>query len=268
MTRRFFTLDVFTETPLAGNPLAVVLDAEGLDDARMQAIAAEFNLSETVFVFEPRNAINSASVRIFTPARELPFAGHPTVGTAALLAHVRSPDALAVEDLTIVLEERVGDIVCVVEHRAGRALVARFGAAEAARAPRLRAAVQSRDRRRRRPRAPGHRLRPARAEPLQRRRALSVHSRSFAPGDRPRSARRHVLGRQGWSGRVSLHQRSRRAWFGLSRADVRRRLGRGRRPGDRKRCRRFRRRRARLRSPRDGDQGSSSNRATRWAARA
>ena len=56
MTRRFQTLDVFTETALAGNPLAVVLDAEGLDDARMQAIAAEFNLSETVFVFEPRNA--------------------------------------------------------------------------------------------------------------------------------------------------------------------------------------------------------------------
>ena len=54
MTRRFQTLDVFTETALAGNPLAVVLDAEGLDDARMQAIAAEFNLSETVFVFEPR----------------------------------------------------------------------------------------------------------------------------------------------------------------------------------------------------------------------
>ncbi len=127
MTRRFFTLDVFTETALAGNPLAVVLDSQGLDDARMQGIAAEFNLSETVFVFEPRNAINSASVRIFTPARELPFAGHPTVGTAALLAHVRSPVALAVEDLTIVLEERVGDIACVVEHRAGRALAARFG---------------------------------------------------------------------------------------------------------------------------------------------
>ena len=77
MKRRFQTLDVFTETALAGNPLAVVLDAEGLDDARMQAIAAEFNLSETVFVFEPRNAINSARVRIFTPKRELPFAGHP-----------------------------------------------------------------------------------------------------------------------------------------------------------------------------------------------
>jgi trans-2,3-dihydro-3-hydroxyanthranilate isomerase len=126
MTRRFFTLDVFTVTALAGNPLAVVLDSDRLDDARMQAIAAEFNLSETVFVFEPRNPINTASVRIFTPARELPFAGHPTVGTAALLAHVRSPDALAAQDLTIVLEERVGDIVCVVERCAGRALRAHF----------------------------------------------------------------------------------------------------------------------------------------------
>ena len=79
MARRFHTLDVFTETALAGNPLAVVLDAEGLDDTCMQAIAAEFNVSETVFVFEPRDAVNSARVRIFTPKRELPFAGHPTV---------------------------------------------------------------------------------------------------------------------------------------------------------------------------------------------
>jgi trans-2,3-dihydro-3-hydroxyanthranilate isomerase len=126
MTRRFQTLDVFTETALAGNPLAVVLDAEWLDDARMQAIAAEFNLSETVFVFEPRNAVNTARIRIFTPKRELPFAGHPTVGTAALIAHRRAGDLLAAEDLRIVLEEEVGDIVCVARHRKGRALAASF----------------------------------------------------------------------------------------------------------------------------------------------
>ena len=95
MKRRFQTLDVFTETALAGNPLAVVLDAEGLDVSRMQAIAAEFNLSETVFVFEPRNPVNSARIRIFTPKRELPFAGHPTVGAAALIAHERAGDDLA-----------------------------------------------------------------------------------------------------------------------------------------------------------------------------
>ena len=126
MTRRFQTLDVFTETALAGNPLAVVLDAEGLDDARMQVIAAEFNLSETVFVFEPWNAVNSARVRIFTPKRELPFAGHPTVGAAALIAHRRASDLLAAQDLRIVLEEPIGDVVCVARHRKDQALAAYF----------------------------------------------------------------------------------------------------------------------------------------------
>ena len=121
-TRRFQTLDVFTETALAGNPLAVVLDAEGLDDARMQAIAAEFNLSETVFVFEPRNAINTARIRIFTPKRELPFAGHPTVGAAALIAELRAGDKLAAQDLRIVLEEAVGVVVCSARRRKGKAL--------------------------------------------------------------------------------------------------------------------------------------------------
>jgi trans-2,3-dihydro-3-hydroxyanthranilate isomerase len=126
MTRRFQTLDVFTETALAGNPLAVVLDAEGLADARMQAIAAEFNLSETVFVFEPRNPLNSARMRIFTPKRELPFAGHPTVGAAALIAHQRASDLLAAQDLRIVLEEPIGDVVCVARRRKGQALASYF----------------------------------------------------------------------------------------------------------------------------------------------
>src|SRR5277367_1615049 len=126
MARLFQTLDVFTETALAGKPLAVVLDAEGLDDSRMQAIAAEFNLSETVFVFEPRNPINTARARIFTPKRELPFAGHPTVGAAALIAHRRAGDLLAAQDLRIVLEEPIGDIVCSARHRQGQALAAYF----------------------------------------------------------------------------------------------------------------------------------------------
>ncbi len=126
MSRRFFTLDVFTETPLAGNPLAVVLDAEGLADARMQAIAAEFNLSETVFVLAPEKPANAASLRIFTPARELPFAGHPTIGTAALLAHDRDPDLLATQDLRLVLEEQVGEIACRVRRSEARALAAEF----------------------------------------------------------------------------------------------------------------------------------------------
>ena len=126
MTRRFFTLDVFAETALAGNPLAVVVDSRDLDNGRMQAIAREFNLSETVFVLEPSNPMNTARVRIFTPARELPFAGHPTVGTAALIAHLRAPDLLATQDVRIVLEEDIGDVVCEARHREGRALAANF----------------------------------------------------------------------------------------------------------------------------------------------
>ncbi len=126
MARRFHTLDVFTEEALAGNPLAVVLDSDGLDDARMQAIAREFNLSETVFVFEPRSAMNSARVRIFTPSRELLFAGHPTVGAACLIGHLRAPDILARQDLRVVLEEEIGDVVCLVRRRNGRALAADF----------------------------------------------------------------------------------------------------------------------------------------------
>src|SRR2546430_1088407 len=94
LRRKFYTLDVFTDAALAGTPLAVVLDCDGLDTARMQAIAREFNLSETVFVRPPRDPAHTAHVRIFTPGRELPFAGHPTVGTAVLLAELRAPEML------------------------------------------------------------------------------------------------------------------------------------------------------------------------------
>src|SRR5882672_9499505 len=82
----FFTLDVFTGQQFGGNPLAVVLDAERLSREQMQAVAAEFNLSETVFVLPPAKAHSAKKLRIFTPRAELPFAGHPTVGTAFLLA--------------------------------------------------------------------------------------------------------------------------------------------------------------------------------------
>ena len=80
-THRFHQLDVFTATPLKGNPLAVVHGADGLDDARMQAFARWTNLSETTFLLEPTEAGADYRVRIFTPARELPFAGHPTLGS-------------------------------------------------------------------------------------------------------------------------------------------------------------------------------------------
>jgi trans-2,3-dihydro-3-hydroxyanthranilate isomerase len=126
MKRRFHTLDVFTDRALAGNPLAVVLDAAGLDTPRMQAIAREFNLSETTFVIDPRDPVNTARLRIFTPGRELPFAGHPTIGSAVLIAVVRAPEMLGRGDLQIVLEEEVGPVRCSVR-RKGDAYFASFG---------------------------------------------------------------------------------------------------------------------------------------------
>lgn len=125
MPRRFHVLDVFTEKPLSGNPLAVVLDAQGLDEVAMLAIAREFNLSETVFVFDPRDAVNSARLRIFTPGGELPFAGHPTVGTAALLAELRAREHLK-NGVVIALEETIGVIHAEVSRHASGALRAVF----------------------------------------------------------------------------------------------------------------------------------------------
>ena len=86
MRRRYTTVDVFTDRQFGGNPLAVVLDALELSGAQMQSIAAEFNYAETTFVLPPRDANNTAQVRIFTPRSEVPFAGHPNVGTAFVLA--------------------------------------------------------------------------------------------------------------------------------------------------------------------------------------
>jgi trans-2,3-dihydro-3-hydroxyanthranilate isomerase len=111
MRRRFATLDVFTDRRFVGNPLAVVLEAEGLEGDVMQTIAREFNHPETVFVFAPADAGHRARVRIFTPVQELPFAGHPTVGTAVLLA--LRDGAAAGSDL--VLEEGLGAVRCTVE---------------------------------------------------------------------------------------------------------------------------------------------------------
>ena len=111
MRRRFATLDVFTATRLAGNPLAVVLDAEGLDEVMLQAIAREFNLSETVFVFPPAAPAHRARLRIFTPTVELPFAGHPTLGTAALLGRLDGRAGAR----ELIMEEAIGPVRCKVE---------------------------------------------------------------------------------------------------------------------------------------------------------
>ncbi|MEM7069622.1 MAG: PhzF family phenazine biosynthesis protein [Pseudomonadota bacterium] len=121
MKRRFHTLDVFTDTPLAGNPLAVVHDSDGLDDAAMQAIAAEFNLSETVFVLPPENNNHLAKIRIFTPVHELPFAGHPTVGSAVVLSRLNDMP----NGSELVLEENVGPVKCVISDEGSNRL-ARF----------------------------------------------------------------------------------------------------------------------------------------------
>ena len=122
MQRRFATLDVFTDRRFAGNPLAVVLDADGLDTAAMQAIAREFNHPETVFVLPPQAPAHRARLRIFTPARELPFAGHPTVGTAALLA-LQSATPAGGE---LVLEEGIGPVRCTLVSRGDAGARVRF----------------------------------------------------------------------------------------------------------------------------------------------
>lgn len=112
-------LDVFTKERLQGNPLAVVHDADHLSDAQMQAIAAEFNLSETVFIHKPKIERHMAELRIFTPVEELPFAGHPTVGAAVLLG-------LRLRASAIRLEEKVGTIVAIMEKTSKSSGHARF----------------------------------------------------------------------------------------------------------------------------------------------
>ncbi len=122
MRRRFVTVDVFTDRAFGGNPLAVVLDAEGLSTAQMQALAREFNYAETSFVLAPRDPAHDAWVRIFTPGREIPFAGHPNIGTAVALARQGWGDA------RLVFEEAAGlvpvDILFEVDSVVGAELTA------------------------------------------------------------------------------------------------------------------------------------------------
>lgn len=126
MQRRFTILNVFTQKPLTGNPLAVVTDAQGLSGKQMQAIAREFNLSETVFVLPALNPAHSARIRIFTPTTELPFAGHPTVGAAALLANERMGNEAGGCDILVVLEEQIGIVRVGVSRAPGEAAFAAF----------------------------------------------------------------------------------------------------------------------------------------------
>lgn len=104
----FQTVDVFTERRFGGNPLAVVLDARGLDADQMQSIAAEFNLAETTFVLPPSDPGHTARVRIFTPKAEMAFAGHPNVGTAYVLARAGEAFGRAIGGDRLVFEEIAG----------------------------------------------------------------------------------------------------------------------------------------------------------------
>jgi len=115
MQRRYITTDVFTDRAFGGNPLAVVLDAKKLSTAQMQAIATEFNYSETTFVLPPQDSAHDAQVRIFTVNREIPFAGHPNVGTAFVLATLaEKPPA------RLLFEEKAGLVPVEIMTEQGR----------------------------------------------------------------------------------------------------------------------------------------------------
>jgi trans-2,3-dihydro-3-hydroxyanthranilate isomerase len=125
MQRRYITVDVFTDRAFGGNPLAVVLDAGELTTAQMQAIASEFNYSETTFVLPPQDAAHDAQVRIFTVNREIPFAGHPNVGTAFVLATLaKQPPA------RLLFEERAGLVPVAILQDGGSVVGAELTAPE------------------------------------------------------------------------------------------------------------------------------------------
>jgi trans-2,3-dihydro-3-hydroxyanthranilate isomerase len=126
VARRYAIYDVFTGQRLSGNPLAVVFDTDGLSDEAMQSIAREMNLSETAFVLPPEASGHAARLRIFTPAKELPFAGHPTVGSAIALAEQEHRPGDTELDLMSVLEETVGPVRCAIRMRKGEATFAEF----------------------------------------------------------------------------------------------------------------------------------------------
>lgn len=128
MRARFLTVDVFTDRRFAGNPLAVVVHAQGIDAARMQLIAREFGYPETVFVLPADDPAHLARLRIFTPAREVPFAGHPTIGAALVLAREGriTPDAHG--RAQVVFEETAGAVPVTIAFEGTRAVRAELTA--------------------------------------------------------------------------------------------------------------------------------------------
>jgi trans-2,3-dihydro-3-hydroxyanthranilate isomerase len=129
MTYKYHTLDVFTDVAFGGNQLAVITDARGLTDEQMTSLTREFNYSETVFVLPPDDPMNTRRVRIFTPGSELPFAGHPTVGTAFLLAAIGEVE-LTGDETRIVLEEGVGPVSVLIRSKNGKPYFTQLSAAK------------------------------------------------------------------------------------------------------------------------------------------
>ena len=130
MKRRYVTIDVFTTQAFGGNPLAVVLDAQGLSAGQMQSLAREFNYAETTFVWPPRESAHTAQVRIFTPRTEVPFAGHPNVGTAVVLARELESRGLPPAD-QLTFEEQAGLVPLRLIREAGVVVGAELTAPQA-----------------------------------------------------------------------------------------------------------------------------------------
>jgi trans-2,3-dihydro-3-hydroxyanthranilate isomerase len=126
MLLKFFTVDVFTDRQFGGNPLAVFPDATGLPAEQMQAIAAEFNLAETTFVLPPQTPEHTARVRIFTPRAEMPFAGHPNVGTAFVLARLGECHGRPIAGDTLAFEEIAGLVRMDIQKQASTITGARL----------------------------------------------------------------------------------------------------------------------------------------------
>lgn len=124
----FYTADVFTNRRFGGNQLAVLPDARGLSAAQMQAITREFNYSESVFVLPPDNPAHTRRLRIFTPGAEMPFAGHPTVGTAHILAAI-GEIALTGAETRVIFEEGVGPVPVTIRSAAGQVAFCQLSAA-------------------------------------------------------------------------------------------------------------------------------------------
>lgn len=138
-TLRYVTVDVFTPVPFSGNQLAVVFDAEGLSTETLQALTREFNYAESSFVLPPTNETMTRRVRIFTPEMEVPFAGHPTIGTAHVLvatgavptsAPARNAHESPATNVTVVLGENVGNVPVRVELVNGQPVHAEFTTAQ------------------------------------------------------------------------------------------------------------------------------------------